>query len=249
MEQPKNMVTKSIQKRIKNVLGFFGIEGEVGFASPARSVEEHTEIALAKNYSTIVAVGSDKIINRIASLLKGKDRVLGIIPIDASEDITNLIGATKIEDACQALKFRKIRSLNLAYIEPSKFFLSRAQVQINKPCVVDINVDNYFLQTKVTHLEIVSSSVSPDGYIAINFKNSHEGPNFFIQGLYTLFGKKITDIYSSVLRGRKILINTSEPLAVIIDQEIIAKTPISLASFSRPLKIIVSRANISGNEK
>jgi diacylglycerol kinase family enzyme len=86
-ESAKNTSQKNLHEKIKDYLGFLGIAGETMTVSPARSVEELTQMGIEKKYSTIVAVGGDVLINKIASLIQGTEIVLGIIPIEASEQI------------------------------------------------------------------------------------------------------------------------------------------------------------------
>ena len=60
MDSPKNISEKRTQEKIKNILGLLGITGETVTVTPARSIEELTNMGLAKKYSTIVAVGGDR---------------------------------------------------------------------------------------------------------------------------------------------------------------------------------------------
>lgn len=244
MEQPKGMTARQLQKKIRNDLGFFGIEGEIGLISPARSVEEHVQIAFSKNYSTIVAVGSDKLINKVCSLMQGTNHVLGIIPINTSPQINKIIGLEKIEESFQALKFRKIKLVDLALIEPHKYFLSYATIHSDLPVDLELSIDEYASKVVATDAQILSPSLSDNHNINLYLSNFHDGPGLLSKAYNWLVGRKSKNIYPSVLRGKKILLNTIDPIPVMIDNEIVAKTPIVIKLKPKALKIITSRAKI-----
>ncbi|MCL5794907.1 MAG: hypothetical protein M1338_00915 [Patescibacteria group bacterium] len=244
LEQPKNLSTTSAQKKLRKILGTLGIEGEVGVVSPARSIEEHTEMAMVKKYSTIVAVGSDILINKIAAYLQGTNYVLGIIPVNASELVCQMIGTSQMEEACEALKFRRVKSVSLALVEPKKFLVSSAQITLDKAVKTIVNVDDIETELNITDATLLSPCVNNDSSISLFLKNKFEGPNSLVKGFNWLIGKKTVDNYSSILRGKSISLSTSEPMPLTVGSEIIAKTPIFCRVAPHALKIITRRAKI-----
>lgn len=250
MEQPKGLASINLQKKIKTNIGIFGIEGEFGIVSPARSIEEHVRIALGKNYTTIVGIGSEKLINKIIPHIIDKNVVLGIVPIKASKIITDLIGSDEIESACQALKFRRIKSLDIGLVEPSRLFIGKLELGNSaNPTKIGFKIDGYESDIEITELVVYSPSVFDSHRIGLYLRNENDEPNIISKGLYWLFGKRQSDIYTSFLRGNKIKLSTDQPIPVICDGEIIAKTPISVRIVVDALKIIIKRASIIKDKK
>jgi len=247
LEQPKNKAISKTQEYLRDLLGLLGIAGEVVTVSPARSTDELVEMGLSKKYNTIVAVGSDRHINKIASQMINTKCVLGIIPINASSLINQLIGVSELKEAAEILKYRKLKEVNMGLIEPNRYFLTQAEIQSIKPIkttitVIGTNFDSYSIETNITEL-IISRNI----YVLLNDKS--RGPGL-IKGTWSwLTGKKVADIESSILRGKKIKIETSVQVPVIMDGEIIAKTPIVASLQTRVLKIITKPDRIVEEKK
>jgi diacylglycerol kinase family enzyme len=242
MEQPKSKAIAKSQENIRTLLGVHGIAGEVVTVSPARTTQELVEMGFSKNYSTIVAVGSDRHINKISTYLKGKKIALGIIPIEASELIHQLIGTSDIKEACEILKYRKLKEINMGLIEPNKYFLTQAELQ--SPFSVDIKLtvinpgfNSYEVNTKITE-----AIISRNLYLFLTDKNI--GNNFFEKTWAKIIGKKVEDKESSIIKGRKIKIETEEPFPITMDGEIVAKTPIVASLCTRALKVITKSVRI-----
>ena len=251
LEQPKNGSTLSIQKKIKNQLAFYGILGEISRVSPARSVEELTEIAIAKQYSTIVAVGSDQLINNIVSYINNRDCTLGIIPINTSNLMNQLIAVNDVKKACEALKERKIKTIDSVYIVPDKFFLTKANISNSKPTLATIYFDKCNVSVRFTEIVIYSPAIidnNKENKIYLNIKNDAEGPNEIRKIWNWLLGKKIKNNFNSYLRMKHLIIDTPEPIPVKIDGKIVAKTPIEIKVKPKSLKIITSRVKIIPNK-
>lgn len=236
-ESAKNASQKNLQEKIKDYLGFLGIAGETVTVSPARSVEELTQMGLDKKYSTIVAVGGDILINKIASRIQGTEIVLGIIPINASELICKKIGAYDYKTACENLRYRRTKQLDLAFIEPNKYFLTSANIITNKATPCTMEIDDCQISSTFTQIAISSN-------LTLMIIDETRDNNFFAKTLNWLSGKETPESNISILKGKKIKINTTESLPVLINDEIVAKTPISVRTKFKALKIIVERDKI-----
>lgn len=242
MDSPKNSSQKREQEKIKDALGFLGIAGETVTVSPARTVEELTNMGLAKKYSTIVAVGGDRLVNKIAAMLQEKDHVLGVIPLDASAEICNLIGTNNVKTACENLRFRKVKNVDLSYIEPNKYFLTNINIISSKPLNCQIEVDS--CDFKATATSII---LEPD--LTLNLQDTSLAGGAFKKAFNWLFGQKTEDKNTSIFKGKRIKIDTSESLPVLVDSEVIAKTPIVVRVKPKVLKIISGRDKIEANNK
>lgn len=236
-ESAKNTSQKNLHEKIKDYLGFLGIAGETMTVSPARSVEELTQMGIEKKYSTIVAVGGDVLINKIASLIQGTEIVLGIIPIEASEQINKKIGAFDYKTACDNLRYRRTKLLDLAFIEPNKYYLTSANIITNKATPCTIEVDDCHINTNFTQIAISAN-------LTIMIIDETQDGNFLTKAWGWLSGKEAPESNVSILKGKKIKINTTESIPVLINSEVVAKTPISVRTKFRALKIIVERDKI-----
>ncbi len=236
MDSPKDAAEKKAQEKIKDYLGLLGIAGETVLVSPARSAEELTNMGLEKKYSTIVAVGGDRLVNKIASLIQGTDIVLGVIPINASPIIQNIIGTNDIKQACENLRFRKLKEVNLAHIEPNKYYLTDALIINEKPFNTQITIDDFYFEAQATEI-----NVDANLNLVIQDEATNNG---FMKKLFGFLGGKETQKNISSFHGKKIRINTSELLPVIVDGEIVAKTPIAVKIKQKALKIIIARDKI-----
>jgi len=246
LEQPKSRNVQVAQDKIKNILENVGIAGEIVTVSPARTTEELVEMGLFKQYNTIVAVGSDRHINKIATGLRHKNCAMGIIPINTSDLIYKLIGTTDLKEACENLKFRRLREINMGLIEPNKYFITQAEIQTNvsrEATVTIINPGSDSYQAESTFSEII---ISRSLYIFISDK--YKDSNFLKNTWNWFTGNKTEESVSSILRGKKIKIETNEPMPVTMDGEIIAKTPIVAALLPRVLNVITKPARIKQEE-
>ena len=146
-ESPKSSTERAIFERIQQIAREFGIFGEFVQSSPARSAQELVEIAVMKNYSTIVAIGGDTHVNKIASKIVAlgltSNIVLGIIATEQDSLLSERWWFKKIEDGMETIKFRKLTKFDVGMIEPNHYFLTSASVICKKPSRIVIEVDRW----------------------------------------------------------------------------------------------------------
>jgi len=244
-----NAKTASWQEKIKDILGDLGIAGETVQPTAARTIEELASLGIMKGYSTIVAVGSEKLVNKIVTALinqKGtKETVLGIIPSDFDGMLARRIGARDIREACQALKFRKLQTIDACQIEPNKYFLTEAVIETSRA------VDAYMTLDQTQAGLIFNRIVIKPGLKIQIFDQSQQTINKFKEFWAKLFGKtyEAKDIYTSIFYSKKIKLETlGRILPVKVDDEIITKTPLVCSARPKALKIICTRDTIKSKE-
>jgi diacylglycerol kinase family enzyme len=235
------------QEKVKDTLGDLGIAGETVFPSPARTIEELAALGIMKGYSTIVAVGSEKIVNKIVTALinqkASSDTVLGVVPENYDSKIAKRLGINDYKEACQALKFRKLQTFDACCIEPNKYFMTEATIETDKSEDAYLTLDQIQVGAKFSKI-----TIKPGLKIEIN-DSSIKKPTS-IKNLFNVFiGRKpelTTDIYSSFFHTDKVQIETPDAaLSIKVDGEIIAKTPVLCRHESNILKIIVARDTIN----
>jgi len=234
------------QERVKSILGDLGIAGETVSPSPARTIEELASLGIVKGYSTIVAVGSENIVDKIVTALinqKGnKEVVLGIIPENYNSAMARMLGVSDLRDACNTLKFRKLSTIDACFIEPNKYFLTEAIIESHR------TIDSYLILDNIkAGLPFNRIIIKPGLKITIEDNSlQKDSPNKL---LGWLFGKKQTGINNSFFRSKNLKIETiNTNIPVKVDDEVIAKTPIVCRNRSKVLKIIVARDTINLKE-
>lgn len=245
--EPAGRKTAVWQEKIKDILGDLGIAGETVMPSSARTIEELASLGVVKGYSTIVAVGSEKIANKVASAIinhkDNKDTVLGVVPDNFNSAIAQKIGVKDVKEACEALKFRKLQTVDACLVEPNKYFLTFATIENPRTFEIYLTLD-----TVKAGLPCHKITIKPGLKIIIDdFAQTRPAAKKIFGWL---FGKKEEkDIYSSFFHSQKIRIDViGKTLPVKADDEIIAKTPIICHNRPRALKLIVGRDTIKTRE-
>ena len=236
------------QEKIKNTLGDLGIAGETVVPTPARTIEELTNLGIIKGYSTIVAVGSEKLVNTVATTIidhkEANDVVLGVVPEDNTSLIAKKIGVNEDKNACQTLKFRKLSTFDVALIEPNHYFITEAEITSTK--TVQAYLSTPHIKALVSFNKI---TIRPGLEIEIHDNSGkRKGGNFF--GWLTGSSKKVEkDIYYSYITAKKMKIEAINTiLAAKVENEVIAKTPIVCQTKPKALKIIIARDTIETKE-
>lgn len=230
-QSPKKYSENKTHERIKNILTVLGISGETTLVSPARSASELALMGVEKGYSTIVAIGSDEVINEVASSICGSGAVLGIIPIEASEDINQLVGTNNIKDACEALQKRRLKTINMGYIEPDINFLTKITLvsSKNKPLSIQAEINDYYFETSADKVII-------DHNLGVHMYTYNEKK--FLDNLLSFFGNKNEIKDYSYFNAERLSLRTHEIIPIKIGDLKVAKTPIVAYRRPKALKII-----------
>lgn len=233
------------QDKVKDILGDLGIAGETVVPTAARSIEELTSLGIVKGYTTIVAVGSEKLVNRVITAImnqkNARDVVLGIIPENYNSLLAKYVEVSNLNEACDSLKYRKLKTIDLCSVEPNRYFITQAKIESQKTAYAYLTLDD--IKAGLNFNKIV---IKPGLDILIE-DLSVKKPTIKFFG--RLFGKKETDIYSSHFRSKTVKIETPDvSLSVEVDNDIISKTPISCQNRSKVLKLITKRDTIKSKE-
>ena len=235
------------QEKVRDILGNLGIAGETVTPNSARTIEELTHLGIVKGYSTIVACGSESLVNKVITVLATenltKDTVLGVIPNEFDTPLVRKLGITDIYSACNALKSRKLDNVSLCFIEPNKYFLTEAIIESSH------NKELFFSIENINGKANVHKVVIKPGLEVTLYDKSLEGG--ILKKFYQwLFNKKEKDIYTSSFQTKRIRFESEkENLPVKVSNEIVAKTPVTFSNHARSLKIIVARDRIRSERK
>lgn len=241
LEPPKNNSDKLFTEKTRDLSRQFGIASEISQSSPARSAGELTQIALMKNYSTIVAMGSENHINRVVrEIMKAGANhtcVLGIICTQGSSMLSEKWGFRRPEDAVETLKQRRISKFDIGFIEPDIYFLTSAKIEPKNPVKFNMVVDQWDAEGIITRAEISSNL-----YILLERLIKEKS---VIRSALNIFGGKESSKYEhSIFKGKSVKIETVPKTSVYVGTEAVTKTPVSVYRKLSGLNIIVKRDRI-----
>lgn len=236
---------KSQVEAIKSYLTNLGISGEYAYITPNQTAEALAESGINKGYNTIIAVGSDDLVNAVTNVLVGRKEVLGVLPLMASDELKELIGSDDWQPAAEALRFRKIRELNTGKIANGRHFLTSLYLDTVNPLEVTLEFKDFLMQ--VTTKNVLISNFHPDieKRFADHLDVVIESEAIIKSGLLAKLGfrtiKNETGEHISFIRAKSLRIFTKKPMPLVSGDKIIAKTPQFIESTDELTRIIVAK--------
>ncbi|MEK7548544.1 MAG: diacylglycerol kinase family protein [Patescibacteria group bacterium] len=235
LEPPSSRSVRQIHQRLRDLLTNLGIAGEIVMASPARPAEELTAIGVNRGYSTIVAVGADNFINKIAVGLIEK-AVLGIVPIGASAEIEELVGASGIKEAAEALKYRRLSDCPTVIVAPDTHLFISGVIESPKLAKVSLVLDNRVKAFAYFNRIVVNRGLE------IKIESTHQTKSRRILGLFSVGGELVRS--ESSFHARSLRLVTDPELPMKVAGETIAVSPIQMRLHPQSLKVITRRGTL-----
>jgi diacylglycerol kinase family enzyme len=235
LESPSNRAIRQTYQRLRDILTNLGIAGEMVASSPARAPEELAAMGIEKGYSTIVAVGGDYHIHRVATTVMNR-AALGIVPISASEQVTGLLGVKDLRGAAETLKHRRLTLVSTVLIDPGTPLFLEARIAPPKLAKVSLVIDNkvkafaYFNQASVNR------------ELEVRLESSHLTEPRKVMGLFQVGGNVIKS--ESLFHGRTVRIVTDPELPLLVAGHQVATTPVQLRLLPGSLKVITRRGTV-----
>jgi diacylglycerol kinase family enzyme len=244
-EPTQNSTTKRWQTRLKEKLSNAGIAGEYVTPSPARSIDELVQMGVDKGYSTIVAIGDDLFINKVASYLivhslkADRDKiVLGLAPTNKQKSFFGQFGVTQSDEVLiNTLKTRHLIPTSVGLVQPNKFFLNPIKITRPQPFTSQLITESYR-----AHLSTTQVTITTEGIVTVAPLAAKKS---FLSYVKNLFGKY--DSTQSTFSANQAQLESQEPIPVYLEGEVIAKTPISFQIVPKLLHIIVSRDKLGSS--
>ncbi|MDD5031922.1 MAG: diacylglycerol kinase family protein [Patescibacteria group bacterium] len=233
--------------RIETRITDLGLNGKIIRLGLLKNINEAVENEIKRGAKTIVAVGSDRTVNKIinAIIIAGINNQmkietpLGIIPVgNESNTIAETLGVGQEEEAGDVLSARRIEKLDIAQAGHS-FFISQAQIA-SQGTTLEIEKDYSIEIMEPGEIDVINLSI---------FSNLPEkakpNPKDGILELYikTKAGRKLTKLNpaanQSLFSLKKLtIINPKYP--IILDNSIAVSTPAEI-SVNRSLNVIVGK--------
>lgn len=232
---------------IKTYLGSLGIAGEFTYPTAACTVEELVDLALQREYSTIVGIGDDEIANTIAGKLVGRKEAMGFIPLEITPAMSHLFNIENWKEACEALRFRKISEIRLGRTATGNHFLTYVYLNIKSPIEITLELKDYIVQAKVKNFAVANYHPGikkmAEDFLDIMFTSITEDQNGLMGKFSSLFStkKKENELEFSLLRGRSLRLFTKTPMPIVCGNTMIAKTPQFIESTDEELRVITAR--------
>lgn len=238
-EPSSNYLQRRLKEQVRRKVGALGISGEIASPNPARTIEELIKQAFTKKYRTIVAVGSDHFINKVASMLVGTNAVFGAIPLNKKSEIANLIKVENINEAVLALRQRKITPFSLGEIVPAKYFLTKALIQNPRSLTFKITVDDFALKAQISDLIIQRNNK-----LQLTFWNKEKAPSPLLKIFFWLFALKPKIPETTTLSGGEIILEATNNIGIYVEDEMLSRLPCKLRIVPQALQLITLRGKL-----
>lgn len=243
----KKCKKRSQVENIKNYLSDLGISGEYTYPSGAQTVKELVDLGLSKQYTTIVAIGGDEIANAVASRLVGKKEAMGIIPLEASEELSSLIGTNNWQKACDSLRFRKITDIQIGSTAAGNCFLTNIKLDMRNPVEITLELKDFMIQARVKSFVVSNYSptikkIGPEYLDILMTSVSQEEKSLFNR--LSIFGhKEISNdsLSFTLLHARSMRVFTKNQIPLVGHEGTVAKTPQFIESTDDFLRLITTK--------
>ncbi|MFA6082273.1 MAG: hypothetical protein WC773_02600 [Patescibacteria group bacterium] len=238
-DPPQTKVDQTAVAAIRARLIPDGIAGEFVFRTPGQSAATLAKSAIDQGYSTIVAVGNEYLAAEIAGTIYDQPIALGVLPINASPDLAQIIGYSDWRVGIKALRHRKIILRDIGVINAELFFLSEVKINSAKP-------QHFYLHTDRFSAEIFSNIIRitlctgemPFAFAGLlNFYTTAKNGPIWSK---SIFGKPAFNV-ETLMRSDTAVIQSESDCDVVQDGHAIAKMPISLSVIPQSVRIITAR--------
>ncbi|MFC1656762.1 diacylglycerol kinase family protein [Patescibacteria group bacterium] len=256
-EQPHNNQISRLHDHIRSTLEDLKIIKEAVKANPVQSPEELTQEGLDKKFTTIVAVGGDNTINKVASIVAQNSKIaLGIIPTSPKSTFKELLGIHNWQQGCEILPARKLIVSDMAEIEGSYFFLTHVELlpgftnegYSSKQASFEIDFGLYQVQIKTSSLVVTNALINSengqvikstldDGLIDVVIPPQQTKNSSGLLNLFTNETEKDKKSLS-IFHTQAVQISADVSVPIVSEKEIIAKTPTKFKIADLSLKII-----------
>jgi diacylglycerol kinase family enzyme len=250
-----------VQNLLYSSLSEYRVSGEIVRSTGLRTINQLVENAFSHGSKTIVAVGSDDTLYDVINAVKGREIVIGFIPIFETE-IGELIGVKNIQQAAKNIGLRRITEFDLGSVN-GNYFISKLMFGLGT------NPDKGFaklfglkLIRSLFHLPAFEVKLSVNGQYQASTKvvsgiiiSNHDDEGSAEVMLLPKLSKSKTFRYrrqilagiykdipeASIIHASKIEVITPAGLPLRVGGRVIAKTPATIEIHPKALKIIVSR--------
>lgn len=222
--------------RVESRLIALDIAGRIERLTILKSLRETLNDAARTAATTVVLIGSDKLVNEAMSTLAELEVTVGIIPIGEPTRIAQALGIPYGAPACDVLSARITTALDLVRVH-NRYFLSTLHLPVGATVTLDCDDRYQVSATTPAAIDIANFSESSnprDGQLEVIVR-PEEKSGFFS------FGRRGTR-HASVFPFKKLTIRSGdESLPIMADGETVLKTPATIEVAPHRLKLIVGK--------
>ncbi len=256
-----------VQNLLYSSLSEYRISGEVVRVTGLRTITQLVEAAFSRGVKTLVAVGNEETLNDVINAVRGREVLIGFIPIMDTE-IGNILGVRDIEQGAKTIAMRRVAQMDLGVVNQS-FFIGKLTFGLTVKA--DQGLLGYKLAQDLAKVPEINLKFSVDGNYQVEvtttggmIMNAREnsGKNMAHPGdgmLDLVLLSKLTQWEaikyrglintgqweeipkSSVVHMKKLEITAPEGLNLRAGERVLAKTPAVVEIAPNALKIIVGR--------
>jgi len=260
-EPAQNRKIEKIEEEIKTRASELQIDGEFVTLSLAEKPESLAKIGLQKDFHTIVAVGSDTLINSVAQGLINQEAVLGAVPLENESIFLPLIGVEDWRGALEVLPQRKIQLLDTVFLNRRHRILT--QVEISPPTgkegIIVLAFDGFFraevserrivvsnLGVNLTSKEEILSSAT-DGYLDVFIPGKTEVRKKWWQIFSRLSSEETQE--GSIFHPKVLEVNSRLKLKALVNKKVVAVSPFLFEIEPKSLSFIIKRTKLQTKTK
>lgn len=253
-EPAQNKKAEKLEEEIKVRASELGIDGEFVTLSLAEKPESLAKIGLQKDYHTIVAVGSDSVINAVGQGLINSESALGAVPLEENSIFLSLIGVNNWREALEILPQRKIEKIDTVLVNRNQRVITQVEIlpDSSKQGLIVLAFDGYF-RAEISDRRILVSN------LGVNLKSKEDILNsatdrfldVFVPGK-TEMKKKWWQVFGniakeditrgSVFHPKFLEVNSRLRLKAYVNKKSIAVSPFLFEVDPKTLQFIIKRS-------
>jgi hypothetical protein len=217
-----------------------GIAGEFVYRTPGQSASNLASKAIALGFNTIIAVGKEDLFNEVASAMYDQPVALGLVPIDESKSMEEIIGYSTIADSIQVIKRRKLVLKDVGTINNEFCFIKESLIKNSTNGDIYLHTSNFSAQINSKFLNLVLPTNSPPldipGVINFIIPNNIGSP-LWMKSLFSVAKLNI----DTIIRSETAVVQSKNDCDIYIADVKIASTPFTVNIVPQSLRLIVAK--------
>ncbi len=232
--------------KLEATLTDLGIQGRVGRLTLLKSVKDLVEAAIRDGADTVVAVGNDLTLSRVADVVAKQPNVtVGFIPLGGEQqEMARLLGIPHGLLACHVLSSRLTEVVSLGKIN-NQHFLRSVTAEGQPTLVCENEHGQYELQLtsphdiKVCNLDRWGSA---DGEIADPSNNVLEA--VLRPHSSRRWWQRADEAWASLIPIQSLKLSSTDDLPITVDGHRVVKAPATITLARERLKLIVGKKRL-----
>lgn len=233
--------------KLESALTDLGIQGKVGRLTLLKSVKDLVEAAIRDGADTVVAVGNDITLSRVAEVVATHPEVtLGLIPYgDDHQDIARLLGIPRGVLACHVLSSRLVEVISMGKIN-NQYFLRSVTASGQPTLMCEHGKHQYELRLAAPH-DIKVCNLDQWGSTELEVANPQNDALEAVlrpQQAHGWWPFSRPHIAPSILPIQSLRVSSGDDLPLTVDGHRVIKAPATISLARERLKLIVGKKRI-----